>query len=130
MEVKINKEIRNYTESIVFGLSLRQCVYSIIACIMAVVIYFVFINRVGLEITSWLCMLGAFPFAALGFVTYQGMNAEKLMSVALRSFLLSSQKLVNKPINVYYAALTCCIQKNIKEDMRNDKKSFKTKKAK
>ena len=27
MEVKINREIRNYTESMFFGLSLRQCIF-------------------------------------------------------------------------------------------------------
>ena len=31
MEVKINREIRNYTESMFFGLSLRQFVFSILA---------------------------------------------------------------------------------------------------
>ena len=34
MEVKINKEIRNYTESMFFGLSLRQFVFSVLACII------------------------------------------------------------------------------------------------
>ena len=32
MEVKINKEIRNYTESMFFGLSLRQFIFSLLAC--------------------------------------------------------------------------------------------------
>ena len=42
MEVKINKEIRDYTESVYFGLSLRQFIFSIAACLVAVVLYFVF----------------------------------------------------------------------------------------
>mgnify|MGYP001099975689 CR=1 FL=1 len=37
MEVKINKDIREYTESIVLGLSLRQCFFSVLACIIAVI---------------------------------------------------------------------------------------------
>ena len=32
MEVKINREIRNYTESMFFGLSMRQFVFSVLAC--------------------------------------------------------------------------------------------------
>ena len=32
MEVKINKEIRKFSESIFFGLSLRQFIFSVIAC--------------------------------------------------------------------------------------------------
>ena len=74
MEIKVNKEIRNYTESIAFGLNLRQCFFSVLACIVAVAIYFLFIDHLGMEMTSWLCMLGAAPFAALGFIKYQGMK--------------------------------------------------------
>ena len=76
MEVKINKEIREYTESLFFGLNMRQCLFSALACIVAVLIYFLFIDKLGMEMISWLCMLGAAPFAALGFIKYQGMNAE------------------------------------------------------
>ena len=39
MEVKINREIRNYTEAMFFGLSLRQFIFSVCACIVAVGIY-------------------------------------------------------------------------------------------
>ena len=42
MEVKINKEIREYTEGIFLGLSLRQCLFSFLACVMAVIFYFLF----------------------------------------------------------------------------------------
>ena len=76
MEIKINKEVRSYTESIFFGLSPRQFIYSILACLVAVVIYFLTINTLGTETTSWLCMLGAAPFASIGFITYQSMTQE------------------------------------------------------
>ena len=33
MEVKINREIRNYTEAMFFGLSLRQFIFSACACV-------------------------------------------------------------------------------------------------
>ena len=36
MEVKINREIRNYTESMFFGLSMRQFVFSVLAVVVAV----------------------------------------------------------------------------------------------
>lgn len=53
MEVKINKEIREYTESLFFGLNMRQCLFSALACIVAVLIYFLFIDKLGMEMTSW-----------------------------------------------------------------------------
>ena len=40
MEVKINKEIRNYTESMFFGLSLRQFIFSVLACGVAVGLFY------------------------------------------------------------------------------------------
>lgn len=131
MEVKINKEIRDYTESIFLGLSLRQCFFSVLACIIAVGFYFLFIDYLGLEITSWLCMISAAPFAALGFVTYQGMNTEQIIKNAWRSFLLMNQKLVYKPQNLYYEFLKDTINIHRKESMnKNDKKLRKTKKTK
>ena len=67
MEVKINKEIRDYSESVYFGLSLRQFIFSILACGVAVLIYFVLRPYFGIETLSWLCILAAVPFAAIGF---------------------------------------------------------------
>ena len=32
MEIKINREIRDYKENIFFGLSLRQLIFSLLAC--------------------------------------------------------------------------------------------------
>ena len=40
MEVKINREIRNYTESMFFGLSMRQFIFSARPCVVAVGLYF------------------------------------------------------------------------------------------
>ncbi len=76
MEVKINKEIRNYTESLFFGLSLRQCIFSVLALGVAVGIFFGLRDHLGTETVSWICILGAAPFAAMGFITYHGMTAE------------------------------------------------------
>lgn len=128
MEVKINKEIRDFTESIFFGLSLRQCFFAVIACVVAVTIYFLTINTFGLEITSWLCMLGAAPFAALGFIKYQGMNAEQLLKEAIRSFFLSSKQLTYQPFNLYYESVKDLV--DYRGGKRRDKKLRKIEKAK
>ena len=84
MEVKINKEIRNYTESMFFGLSLRQFIFSVLACGVAVGLYFLLRPRFGTETLSWVCILGAFPFAAMGFIKYNGMCAEEFIVVLIR----------------------------------------------
>ena len=79
MEVKINKDIRDFSESIFFGLSLRQFIFSILACLVAVVLYFLLKPFFGIETLSWVCILGAAPFAALGFIKYNGMTAEEFV---------------------------------------------------
>lgn len=129
-EIKINKEIRDYTESIFFGLSLRQSIFSIIACIIATGIYFLFNNKLGTEMTSWLCMLGAAPFAALGFIQFQGMYTEDIVKTALYSFLLSSTNLINKPFDLYEEIFNSIINQSRKESIVHDKKLRKIEKAK
>lgn len=61
MEVKINREIRNYTESMFFGLTMRQFVFSLLAVGVAVGLYFLLRPYVGTETVSWMCVLGAAP---------------------------------------------------------------------
>ena len=102
MEVKINKEIRDYTESIFFGLSIRQFFFSLCACVIAVVLYFVLKPHFNIETLSWVCILGAIPFAILGFVKYNGMTAEKFIYAWIKSEILTPKKLTYKPINLYY----------------------------
>ena len=124
MEVKINKEIRDYTESVYFGLSLRQFIFSILACGMAVVLYFIFRPYFGIETLSWLCILGAAPFAAIGFIKYNGMNAEELIIAYIRSEILTSKKLSFNPTNYYYELLKGRIGDDKKDE--NNKKSVQT----
>lgn len=105
MEVKINREIRDYTESLFFGLSVRQFFFSAIACVVAVGIYFLFRTKVGVETVSWMCVLGAAPFAALGFVNYHGMNAEQFVWAWMKSEILLPKRLLFQPENIYYEVL-------------------------
>ena len=101
MEVKINREIRGYTESIFFGLSMRQFIFSLLACIVAVLLYFILKPHFDIETLSWVCILGAIPFALLGFVTYNGMTAEKFIYAWIKSEILMPKRLVFKSTNLY-----------------------------
>ena len=105
LEVKINREIRDYTESMFFGLSMRQSVFSILAIAVAVGLYFWLKPYVGTQVVSWMCVLGAFPFAAMGFVRYHGMTAEQFFWVWLRSEVLEPKRLVFRANNIYYELL-------------------------
>ncbi|WMJ22899.1 PrgI family protein [Paludicola sp. MB14-C6] len=117
MEVKINKEIRDYTESMFFGLSLRQFIFSLLAVGVAVVLYFGLKNIVGTETVSWMCILGASPFAAMGFIKYHGMTTEKLVWTWIKSEFLNAKKLPFKQTNYYYEALKPYIKSKEQECM-------------
>ena len=110
MEVKINKEIRNYTESMFFGLSLRQFIFSVLACGVAMGLYFLLRSRFGTETLSWVCILGAFPFAAMGFIKYNGMTAEQFVWAWLKSEFLMPRKLMFLPDNLYYETVKPTIE--------------------
>ena len=103
--MKINREIRDYQESIFFGLNLRQLVFFILTIGVAAGIYFGLNNILGTETVSWMCVLGAAPFAALGFITYHGMTAEQFLWAWLRSELLEPKELRFEASNLYYEAL-------------------------
>lgn len=126
LEVKINKEIRNYSESMFFGLSLRQFIFSAIACLAAVGLYFLLRPYFGIETLSWLCILGAVPFALIGFVKYNGMTAEKFAWAWLKSQIIMHRKLKFRPTNIYYELMKSVIEAKQKEDL-NDKNTKKTK---
>lgn len=101
MEVKINREIRDYTEAVYFGLSLRQFIFSVLACGVAVGLYFLLRPFFGIETLSWVCILGAAPFAAIGFFKYHGMTAEKVLFTYLRSEILMPKELKFISKNIY-----------------------------
>lgn len=130
MEVKINKDIRQYSESIFFGLSMRQFIFSILACLVAVGLYFILRPYFGIETLSWMCILGATPFAILGFVKYNGMTAEQFLIAWFRSKFLMPSHFVFKSDNYYAMKYKPIIENNLKRDFIKNKKEHKDKKDK
>ena len=130
MEVKINKDIRQYSESIFFGLSMRQFIFSILACLVAVGLYFILRPYFGIETLSWMCILGATPFAILGFVKYNGMTAEQFLVAWFRSKFLMPSHFVFKSDNYYAIKYKPIIENNLKRDFIKNKKEHKDKKDK
>lgn len=122
MEVKINREIRNYTESIYFGLTLRQFICSLCVCIVAVGLYFICSPFLNKKIVSWICILGAIPFAGVGFFKYNGMNLEDFIKSWLKSEILVPKELKFKTENIYYEMTKDIIENKQREEFnRNDK---------
>jgi hypothetical protein len=85
MEVKINKEIRDYRESLFMGLTVRQCLCGGAAIAVTAAARLVIAPALGGEAASWIGIFGAVPAAALGFFKYHGMTAEKAALAFIKS---------------------------------------------
>ena len=118
IEVKINKEVRNYQESLFFGLNLRQ-LFSILAVAAAVAVYFSLRTAFGSvgDLGGWLCVLAAFPFALCGFFQYNGLTFERFVVAYIRSELLCPKQLVFKADNLY---ARCLANSSIREALKID----------
>lgn len=120
MEIKINKEIREYTENMFFGLSLRQFIFSLLACGVAAGAYFLLKPYAGIETISWVCIICASPFAVMGFISYHGMTAEQFVAVWIKNVLLYPRKLAYYSNNIYYEALQERYLEMEKEVLKNN----------
>ena len=94
MEIKINKEIRSYKETVYFGLTARQLICSLLAVGTAVGLYFALRGVLDRETLGWLCIVGAAPMAAAGFFHYNGLTLEQfLWAWCKTNFLLAGRRL-------------------------------------
>lgn len=114
MEIKMNKEIQDYQESFFFGLSLRQSFFSLLAVAAAVGVYLGLKDVFGTEITGWLSILSAAPFAGCGFFKYHQMTLEQFIWAWLKSEVLYPKRLVFRSENLYVACMDEMIQEGIR----------------
>ena len=104
MEIRINKEIKDYHESLFMGLSMRQFMCSLGAVGAAVGIYFGLSNVLDKETVSWLCIVCAAPLAAAGFFNYNGMNFEQFVVAYIYSEFICSGVRTYQSENYIYDA--------------------------
>lgn len=92
MEIKVNKEIRSYQETVYFGLTLRQLICSVLAVAIAVGAYFLLQKVLDRETVGWVCILGAAPVAAAGFFRYNSLTLEQFLWAWCKTHLLLNSK--------------------------------------
>ena len=120
MDIRINKEFRDYSETVYFGLNMRQLACSALAVVVAVGSYFLLRPYLNVETLSWICILCAIPFAALGFVKYNGMNAEQILWAFIKSEILIPKRLVFKSEYDLYKAKKDLIKEKEREVYKYD----------
>lgn len=106
MQIKTNKEIRDYKEEVYFGMNMRQLIFSSLAVGAALGVYLLCNRRMPMEMVSWLCVAAAVPFAAFGFIRWHGMRFEQLIRMFIRSRTVLGKPLFFRPDNPYKAVIT------------------------
>lgn len=97
---------------------MQQFVFSVLACGVAAGTYFLLRDHVGTETVSWICILCAAPFVALGFIRYHSMSIEQFICAWIKSEFLFKRILIFDVQNVYYEILRPSIYKCEKEELK------------
>lgn len=125
MDIRINKEIRDYSENMILGLNIRQAIFSGAAIVISAGIFFILKDKLNIEIISWICICAAFPFVFVGFFRYHELSAEQIIKrIAIYYF---------QPKELTYTTTSICneVEKRIREnEIKHDKEFRKRKKGK
>lgn len=84
MIIEINKDIDNYKESVVLGLTARQLVYSILSVLAGGGIVLMLYSYVGLTVSTYIAIPVVAPIALTGFYSYNGMTFVDMMKRKMR----------------------------------------------
>lgn len=101
MEIKINKEIRDYYEAVFLGLPLRAVLFSAAGIVLSLIVGFSLRGKAGTETISWVITVIMVPFFLFGYKKVNGVYLEKYLAAFIRSEFLTPKKLVLKDDNIY-----------------------------
>ncbi len=100
MEIKINKEIREYSEKVLFGLTARQFVLAVIAIAISLVLYFIIPFQTDIKLV--ICLIATSPFILMGFAKVQGHTVEEYIRRRRDRVKTPELKIGNE--NIYFKA--------------------------
>lgn len=86
IEVRIPKEINEYKEKVIFGLSIRQLIFFTITILISIGTYFVLTTKLGMTMdgASYIIILISIPLMAIGFIKVNGFPFEKYFLLVIR----------------------------------------------
>lgn len=102
IEIKIPKEINEYKEKFLFGLTVRQFVSVAVALVICVPSFIFGKNVLGEDLMSWIIILIAVPIFGYGFFNFNGMPFEQFVIVLYRQKWAEPQKRKYEELPVYW----------------------------
>ena len=95
MSVEINKDIDNFQESVVLGLTAKQLAASVLSVLVGGVIVFLTYKKVGLTVSAYIAIPVVAPIALSGFYSFNGMSFMQMMKKKIQ-FMFKAKPLVYK----------------------------------
>lgn len=108
LEVKVPTELTEYKEKIIFGLSLRQLIFTVIAVVMGGLSFWALYKPLGFDNASNVLVIIAAPAFAFGFINIKGYSLEKYLLIVYKH-RYSPQK------RIYKNSISAEITHNYKE---------------
>lgn len=102
IEIKIPKEIRDYKEKFLFGLTIRQFISVAVALAICVPLYIFGNKYIGDDLMGWLIMIIAAPIFAFGFFKFNGMPFEDFIKIVYRQKWAEPQKRKYEELPVFW----------------------------
>lgn len=83
MVIDINKNIDNYKETVVLGLTAKQLIYSVLSVAVGGGIVLLLYQKVGLTVSAYIAIPAVTPIALSGFYSYNGMGFMEMMKLKM-----------------------------------------------
>ncbi|MBP1546672.1 MAG: PrgI family protein [Oscillospiraceae bacterium] len=122
MKIKIPKEITDYKEKFLFGLTVRQLVSAVVALAICVPLFIFGKDYLGEDMVGWIIILVAIPVFAFGFFRYDGMPFEKFLAILYRQKWVEPQKRKYEELPVFWE----CREEIIESEIAHQLAAIKT----
>ena len=122
IEIKIPKEITDYKEKFLFGLTVRQLVSVVVALAICVPLFIFGKDYLGEDMVGWIIILVAIPVFAFGFFRYDGMPFEKFLAILYRQKWVEPQKRKYEELPVFWE----CREEIIESEIAHQLAAIKT----
>ena len=130
IEIKIPKEITDYKEKFLFGLTVRQLVSAVVALAICVPLFIFGKDYLGEDMVGWIIILVAIPVFAVGFFKYDGMPFEKFLAILYRQKWVEPQKRKYEELPVFWECREEIIESEIAHQLAAIKTNSKKSKRK
>ena len=129
IEIKIPKEIKDYKEKFLFGLTVRQFVCLALALAIGVPLYIFGKNIMPEDIVSWVVIIVVAPILGIGFIKYHNMTFIQFMQKLFYSYF-KPQKRKYMELPVFWYAREAIINDMLLKEYEQRKEYLAEKKRK